>query len=107
MGCRVQKSKNQSNKLCQAPQEIPESARIVQENDGQTHGQKSDIRETENFTSQQQQVQIGKRLKHMASGDELNKFINKKHTNPQTHFGYIKNSPEQRRKLSLMNSPKL
>ncbi|CAD8180600.1 unnamed protein product [Paramecium pentaurelia] len=107
MGCNVQKSKSQSNKLCQAPQEILESARIANEQDGLTHGQKSDIKESENLVSQQQQVQIGRRLKHMASSDELNKFINKKHSNPQSHFGYIKNSPEQRRKQSLMNSPKL
>ncbi|CAD8085633.1 unnamed protein product [Paramecium sonneborni] len=105
MGCNVQKQKNQSNKHHQPSQEILEIERINHQNETQTHGQKTDIKETENLISQQSQ--IGKRLKHMASGEELHKFINKRHSNPQSSFGYIKNSPDQRKKQSLMNSPKL
>ncbi|CAD8078928.1 unnamed protein product [Paramecium primaurelia] len=51
--------------------------------------------------------QIGRRLKHMVSSDELQKYITKRQSITQSPFKYIKNSPEQRRKLSLMNSPQL
>ncbi|CAD8092803.1 unnamed protein product [Paramecium sonneborni] len=51
--------------------------------------------------------QIGRRLRHMVSSDEVQKYINKRQSITQSPFKYIKNSPEQRRKLSLRNSPQL
>ncbi|CAD8171252.1 unnamed protein product [Paramecium pentaurelia] len=105
MGCNVQKTKSQSNKLIQYPLKVQQNAIINHNNQGQINGQKSDIKEIDNFIVQQ--PQIGRRLKHMVSADELQKFINKKQNIPISPFGYIKNSPKQIKKQSLMNSPKI
>ncbi|CAD8083148.1 unnamed protein product [Paramecium sonneborni] len=105
MGCNVQKSKSQPNKLYQSSDEILEMERINVENQASTRGKKTDLKETQNLITQQ--PQIGNRLQNMTNNDELLKYINKRHSISQSPFGYIKNSPEQRRKQSLMNSPKL
>ncbi|CAD8214229.1 unnamed protein product [Paramecium octaurelia] len=103
MGCNAQKIKTKTR-----DQQIETNPNIKCQN------QQSKILETEQkvdrLNSEIQcphSPQIGRKLKHMASSDELQKYLTKRQSNTQSPFKYIKNSPEQRRKLSLMNSPQL
>ncbi|CAD8185930.1 unnamed protein product [Paramecium octaurelia] len=104
MGCNVQKTMSQQNKHIQTTQKFYESAIIVDENQGLINGKKCDFEETGNFMAQE--TQISRRLQGMINADELQNFINRKHSIVSNPFEYIKKSSKQRKTQSLMTSPR-
>ncbi|CAD8089066.1 unnamed protein product [Paramecium sonneborni] len=104
MGCIAQKTKQKSKDQMRTTNQNSQYQNAL--------NQESKILETEQKADRvnseinvPHSPQIGRRLKHMVSSDEVQKYITKKQSITQSPFKYIKNSPEQRRKLSLINNP--